>query len=468
MKLILKRIWFAGLLFSLIFIAACSTTTVHITTDSFPDGRKQVEETQEIKKRIGPDDTTTVKRIIYYSSGQVRQEQSFRRGYDHGAWITYFPNGEIDSLITYSYDYKTGVYRKGTPEGEWIITGEFMFGKRHGTWTWFNGKADPDSVLTYENGELNGLWEEYYSNGQLREKCSYFAGVRQGDVIRWHTNGKVALKGRYTSGLRHDEWTWTGADKLRDSVRVYDFGKLEGKQLTYDDDGQLEVRIEFQQDQPQGEAWTYYPSGQASSFWTYVSGQRHGPFRYWFREGSVEEDGTYHRDKPDGHIRRYFPTGGISSHGMYADGQLHGRLRVYFPSGELSKEAFYVHDTLICEILYHENGRMKSVTLYNVNGTTRWNYRWTAEGASATSMENMHLEETYFENGNPRTIIMLKNDTKHGIERQYNPGRRLREFVIYQDGEPWLIRTWLEGSDTPRDFVLPDGELQVIVPVEEE
>lgn len=50
MKLILKRIWLAGLLFSLIFIAACSTTTVHITTDSFPDGRKQVEETQEIKK----------------------------------------------------------------------------------------------------------------------------------------------------------------------------------------------------------------------------------------------------------------------------------------------------------------------------------------------------------------------------------------------------------------------------------
>jgi antitoxin component YwqK of YwqJK toxin-antitoxin module len=47
--------------------------------------------------------------------------------------------------------------------------------------------------FTIINGQLNGEYIEYRSDGTLYKKCNYFEGKLHGDYFRYYKNGEVYL-----------------------------------------------------------------------------------------------------------------------------------------------------------------------------------------------------------------------------------------------------------------------------------
>ena len=59
----------------------------------------------------------------------------------------------------------------------------------------------------------------YYGNGQARSTTTWVQGVRQGEAIEWHPDGKVASQGLYADGLREGEWLFWREDGSVDESR---------------------------------------------------------------------------------------------------------------------------------------------------------------------------------------------------------------------------------------------------------
>ena len=58
----------------------------------------------------------------------------------------------------------------------------------------------------YKDGELDGLCEEYYRNGQLSEKGTYKDGEPHGPFEGYSKNGQLEWKGTYNMGEECGEW----------------------------------------------------------------------------------------------------------------------------------------------------------------------------------------------------------------------------------------------------------------------
>lgn len=51
------------------------------------------------------------------------------------------------------------------------------------------------------NVQLDGPFEEYYENGQLKEKCTYKDGLQDGLCEQYNKNGQLSAKYTYRSGI---------------------------------------------------------------------------------------------------------------------------------------------------------------------------------------------------------------------------------------------------------------------------
>lgn len=72
---------------------------------------------------IKPDDAEPIvkdgvyTKKIYYDSGQKMSEGSYVDGVQEGEWLTYHPNGNMESQITYSSGTLNGEYKRWKYQG---------------------------------------------------------------------------------------------------------------------------------------------------------------------------------------------------------------------------------------------------------------------------------------------------------------------------------------------------------------
>ena len=79
---------------------------------------------------------------------------------------------------------------------------------RHGAWkSWFtNGQVNVEGE--YRNDVPVGQFVWWYSNGQVAMQGSYEAGKQVGPWVRWHPNGIKSTQGHYRAGHPTGPWTW--------------------------------------------------------------------------------------------------------------------------------------------------------------------------------------------------------------------------------------------------------------------
>ena len=90
-----------------------------------------------------------------------------------------------------------------------------------------------------ETGVRNGMVQEFFVDGTLKEEVHYLEGVQQGAKKVWYANGQVAKIGNMLDDRWHgkyEEWYEDGNSKV---IGQYVDGKQDGEWLFFDKEGNL-------------------------------------------------------------------------------------------------------------------------------------------------------------------------------------------------------------------------------------
>ena len=111
-----------------------------------------------------------------------------------------FENGQLESRENYKNGIKEGLYVEYYKNGQVELLGK------------------------YNDGNMNGEFEKYYENGQLESRENYKNGIKEGLYVEYYKNGQVELLGKYSDG------------------------NMNGVFEKYYENGQLESRISYKND----------------------------------------------------------------------------------------------------------------------------------------------------------------------------------------------------------------------------
>lgn len=157
-----------------------------------------------------------------------------------------------------------GLYREYFPNGQKFIEGNYEIGEKKGAWKYWYENGQLRRSIAYVDGKPNGEWEVFRADGTLEAKRSFKAGQRDGEWLEYDPTGDVLLRRMpYRNGKPHGKWDQWLADGQEKASYVFVDGQRDGPGFEWDDEGNK--RGEF-----------YFKAGKL-----------HGKVTHWTADGKV-------------------------------------------------------------------------------------------------------------------------------------------------------------------------------------
>ena len=170
----MKKLLFVGLLFFIATSFVLSQNLISSVDEKYENGN--IKEISYHKKRLKK--IELVEKETYYENGQIRSEENYKDGAEHGKWANYHENGQKD-------------------------------------WE-----------KNYKDGKKNGKYIEYFENGQKKREGNFKNGKQGGRWIRYYENGQIEIKANLIDGKLNGKWTIYKEDGSIDKIEVLKSGEL--------------------------------------------------------------------------------------------------------------------------------------------------------------------------------------------------------------------------------------------------
>lgn len=174
-------------LMPLILLSACNTTTTdnnntnneNTTTELVLENKTEFNADSTAKIEYQMDKNSGAKYGSYketdIATGKLKAERTYKNDQIDGVEKIYFPNGQVDGVLS----YKDGVH--------------------HGEFTYYYEDGKVKQKGNYVNGKIEGILVGYYQNGNLKEEVTHVGGVTQGVFKEYNENGTIKAEGEFTS-----------------------------------------------------------------------------------------------------------------------------------------------------------------------------------------------------------------------------------------------------------------------------
>ena len=341
---------------------------------------------------------------FYWENGKISSKGSFINGDRDGIWESYY-NGKLKSKGNYNNDKKEGIWEKYSNTGE--LEGKYLYedGKlikkiplneseepkkklfiprklsdddsRYSDWNNSQPIKNGKPINQYDSeGRKQGYWEEYWVGTNKLNSKGFYKDDKQdgvwkhyhhkGDDILWyeesHKNGKLIKtllyyyddngnivdrkiyggNGKLIKSLPITEskklfiprklsgegsrWSdWNKEQPIVDGVHInqYDMeGRKQGYWEQYFNNGKLESKGTYKNDNEEGMWEWYYENGELGSVGLCINDKRNGIWRFYRENGKLDVKGSYEDDKKNGLWEFYHPNGGLKSKKLFDDGEL--------------------------------------------------------------------------------------------------------------------------------------------------
>lgn len=298
---------------------------------------------------------------FYNENGKLVNETNYKEGKKDGLKKIWDPAGFLLSEESFSADIKQGLSvsyylpaDSSQKTGPVKMRTPFDKGKENGTsfeydrngniitiWEYTYGILKKQETINRvnKNGEKNGVWKEFYSNGKVKSETTFMDGKKNGYSKTFLESGSLANIEKY----------------LGDSLLL----------ATPETTTQLEVRNE------------YYEDGSVKKTGTYLFGVA---------------EGVHKEYAPDGKITgaKIFKDGVLMAEGlMDAAGNQQGPWIEYHPGGKIKGKGSYEDGKKTGEwIFYHPNGKTEQKGRYDKKGRPQGLWQWYYESGSPLREEN--------------------------------------------------------------------------------
>ena len=427
---------------------------------------------------------------FYYEDGNINNIIFYRNGQKNGYAYNYDFFYNQDSIKTYYLKSKE-LYYLGIKEGlsyyydkNNILKYTFTYksDKRNGEAKEYDKDSVVITLFSYYNGyqietqkinrkdnnnQKQGLWIIFYPNGNKKRETNYLDDKLHGIYREYDLAGNITLEKRYLKGnesvapveeeilikaqlkkiLYPDgNLQYEGAFVNNTAVGIHKEYSEDGKIITgkdYDSEGKLLGEGYYDKNGKRTGKWKlydnyynyYYCEGE------YEKGLKNGFWKFFYPDGSIEQEGYYNDDIPDKEWIWYHKNGNKKVEEVYMSGKLEGLFAEYDTISNIILEGEYFDDV-----------RIKNWVL-NI-GTIK------AEGVYDFGEKHGAWTEYYLDNSKKYFEGSFKSGEEDGIHKWYYPNGSLKIMGNYRQGKKhkdWQI--FNEDGTTFMTFTYKNGKL---------
>lgn len=113
--------------------------------------------------------------IENYPSGEVKLEIFLKDGLLHGKYLSYFENGNVNEIRTYSEGIKENRWETFNSQGMKISEANFLNDMKHGKWLVWDENGVLRYDMEYTEGDRSGIWRIYNEKGEKISEKEYSA-----------------------------------------------------------------------------------------------------------------------------------------------------------------------------------------------------------------------------------------------------------------------------------------------------
>jgi antitoxin component YwqK of YwqJK toxin-antitoxin module len=251
---------------------------------------------------------------------------------------------------------------EGKKQGKWIL-----LGKHKPSATCYKPDQEIEKGMYLDNRKT-GIWNEYYCNGNLKNKLTFANGRPDGYAIMYHENGKISEEGNWKISK------WVGNYKLyyENGVVQHEFvfnqsGKREGAQKYFYENGQMAIEGNFVNGRENGLIKEYHENGDLKAEKNYNEG-----------DVDVASIKTYEPKKPivkkSDNILDNAPKITVSKDEAPNDAAkkgsgpmiLNGQHTLYNKNKQITKDGIFSNNTFMegKAYFYNENGILTRIAVY--------------------------------------------------------------------------------------------------------
>lgn len=437
----------------------------------------------------------------YFATGQLHSEGSYRQGKNHGAWKYYNRYGKLIN----EYNYVDGQLQgKGVdyfPSGEKKYVAEYKDNLLHGYFQQFYRNGQVKQEGWFQDGERQQQWFTYFLDGTLESDSYYLNDSYRGPYYSYAQDGKLYSVSTYEGDILVDV-------KNHDRKgNVVTSKKLNNHTASYVErfaNGKTKAKFDMICGNYVGEVTRWYPDGSIYYSYSFVNGQKSGPYQYNHVNGKVAMKGSFLEDKEVGHWQSFHLNGTLMSEGRYVNGEKdsvwnyyssngkisstvtyrggesHGVSRYFSPEGHPLLEKMYVNGDLIGyriinggeeELSWEKFDGNATIAVTGPDGKTLYEETYKGgmrDGSKKLYYQNGKLYEeyryhngdsegpfvTYFPNGKVEERGSFKDDELHGVVEAFKPdgtplkaehysmGVRHGSFIVYDKGKKKEVVFW--------------------------
>lgn len=141
------------------------------------------------------------------------------------------------------YSGMNGLWTEWYENGQKSEEGPYKNDNRNGAWVFWHENGQKSSKGSYKDGIKDGLWAQWYENGQKSEEGPYQNDNRGGSWVFWRRNGRKGSEGTYKNGIKNGLWTKWYADGVEQSKGKYKNGIKDGLWIEWYTDGTEKLKI---------------------------------------------------------------------------------------------------------------------------------------------------------------------------------------------------------------------------------
>lgn len=222
-----------------------------------------------------------------------------------------------------------------------------------------NSNLEEEEILTNEkdSAEIHKLSAENINDNILNTYIDgdFIVQTQLEKPIRYHENGVISRLSLITK-------------KTNTIAHIY-YDKTHHKTYDFSEGGVIINKSEYIGREPHGKQLQNYNDGNPKYLKTYINGLKEGEELLYFEDGKEWKVINYEQGKLNGEFIVYFRSGEIEFKGDYKNGIAVGKSVTYNKNKQIEKACLDGNEFRICKGFY-ENGKIKSISKYNLNSGT--------------------------------------------------------------------------------------------------
>ena len=441
--------------------------------------------------------------ITYYEN-QLRKSEGNRKDFLlDGPWKFYDPKGNIRELITYKQGKKDGpnkvfencqmvelsVFEEGVQIGQQLnfypdsadtllkANIPYANGLKDGIAKYYAKDGRLTEIVNYkkgfvesrekinqidENGQRQGVWKDYYSNGRLKTEKRFKDGELNGYVKEYSAQGKLEGAELFLEGEQRSEeeneadfeirYTYYPDGSIKSTTTYNLANEKDGVAQFYDEDGEVTNAEIWKNDYliakgiidrsgvRRGNWETYYLNGTLKSKGAYKSGEKYGKWVYYFSSAKVEQEGYYDQaGRLTGEWRWYYENGSLLRTEEFLRGVEDGMLVEYAMDSTIITEGEYLEGEREGEWFYQLNDHQEEGKYLYGERNGYWEHQHSNGKISFKGLYEggrPHGDHKYY---NKRGTLIKKESYTYGVKdgkwRWFDNNGVEYLSIIYKDGE---------------------------------